>query len=465
MTSITRISALAIGIAGALAMGQAHASGFQLRESSVANVGRAGAGSAVYNGDPSVVSGNPAAMSSFDSKSIRADVTVIDLTASFEGGGYAAAPLVQAVPTAASALALQGGDGGDPGSATPVPNLSFVLPLSGDFDKLTLGASVGAPFGLKTDYEPGWVGRYHALESDVKVVDLTLSASVELGERFSLGAGVIWERAEATLSKAIDFGSALCLQSGNPANCLNPQFPFHPQAADGAFKVEGDDTGMGWLFGAQFKPTDKLTIGYAHRSEIDHELEGTVDFTVPAAVQATLDGLGVAANYADGPGGAKLTLPSIDTLSVRYDFTDSFRLLADYQRTDWSSLREVDVRRSNGTPVGAEDFQWNDSDFFALGAEFDFNDAFTFRAGVAKDETPTHDDTRTPRLPDNDRTNYAIGLTWQMSPAFRVDAAYERIEIDSPMIDLSPNATNTASLSGKFDGHADLFGIAAQYNF
>jgi long-chain fatty acid transport protein len=33
---------------------------------------------------------------------------------------------------------------------------------------MTVGASVGAPFGLKTEYEPGWVGRYRALTSDVK---------------------------------------------------------------------------------------------------------------------------------------------------------------------------------------------------------------------------------------------------------------------------------------------------------
>lgn len=286
MTRITRISALAVGIAGVLAMGQAAASGFQLRESSVANVGRAGAGSAVFNGDPSVVSSNPAALAGFETKSIRADVTVIDLTASFNGGGYAAAPLVQANPATAPALALQGGDGGDPGDATAVPNLSFVMPLGGDFEYLTLGASVGAPFGLTTDYEQGWVGRYHALESDVKVIDLTLAASIDMGERFSIGAGLIWERAEATLSKAVDFGSALCLQSGNPANCLNPAFPFRPQANDGTFEVQGDDTGMGWLVGFQAKPTDKLSIGYSHRSEIDHELQGTVDFEIPAAVQA-----------------------------------------------------------------------------------------------------------------------------------------------------------------------------------
>ena len=47
--NITRLSALALGIAGALAMGQAHAAGFQLKENSVKAQGRAIHGSWAAN--------------------------------------------------------------------------------------------------------------------------------------------------------------------------------------------------------------------------------------------------------------------------------------------------------------------------------------------------------------------------------------------------------------------------------
>ncbi len=49
------LSALALGIAGALAAGQAEAAGFQLKENSVKAQGRSYAGSAVAEGDASVV--------------------------------------------------------------------------------------------------------------------------------------------------------------------------------------------------------------------------------------------------------------------------------------------------------------------------------------------------------------------------------------------------------------------------
>ncbi|MFX8389504.1 outer membrane protein transport protein, partial [Acinetobacter baumannii] len=59
---LARLSALALGVAGVLAFGQAQATGFQLVESSVKTRGRGQAGVATAQDDASVVSNNPAAM-------------------------------------------------------------------------------------------------------------------------------------------------------------------------------------------------------------------------------------------------------------------------------------------------------------------------------------------------------------------------------------------------------------------
>jgi hypothetical protein len=181
VSKATRISALALGIAGALACGQAQASAFQLKENSVKAQGRAMAGSASAKGDASVVANNPAVMSTFTEKTVQADVTAIDLSFKFNGGGSAAAGSPLAQP-------LTGGNGGDAGGLTAVPAASFVLPLSDGFEYLTLGAMISAPFGLKTEYDNDWVGRYHALKSDVRIIDLTLAASLELSDTFSTWA-------------------------------------------------------------------------------------------------------------------------------------------------------------------------------------------------------------------------------------------------------------------------------------
>jgi len=449
-----RVTALALGIAGALTLGNAQASGFQIRENSVKNLGRANSGTAVAKHDASVVSNNPAAMVNIDRNTVQADVTLIDLDAEFTGGG-----------ATAIGTPLTGGNGGDPGEATPVPALAAVFPLSGALDNLTVGVSVDAPFGLKTEYDPNWVGRYNAIKSEVKTVDLNLSAALALTERFSIGAGLILQRSDVTLTNAIDYGSAVCTASvpGNlaasVANCRNAAFPFRPQANDGMVEVSGDDTSIGWRVGLQWRPTDRLTIGAAHRSEIDHDLEGRADFTAPANVAAVLG-----ARVADADISAPLTTPSVSTISVQYDITDAFRLMADYQATDWHSLQAVRINREGGGVLGNEPFEWKDTNFYSLGGEWDLSPAWTLRAGIAKDESPTNDTFRTPRLPDKDRKIFTVGATWNVSDALSVDAAYMRINVDDPTVNGIHSSSNS-TLTGTFKAHADLFGLAAQFRF
>jgi long-chain fatty acid transport protein len=452
---VTQISALALGIAGALAFGQAQASGFQLKENSVKATGRAYAGSGAAAGDASVVINNPAAMTLFDESVVQADIHAIDLSYEIDAGG-----------TDAFGRPLTGGDGGNAGSVAAVPALSAIFPL-GD-SGVTFGAAISAPFGLKTEYEDGWVGRYHALESDVRIVDLNLAFSVDISERFSLGAGLIVERAEVTLSNAIDFGSAVCTPSAATGG-LPPPFclplgsnVYGPQQNDGKAVIEGEDTGFGWTFGMHLRPTDNLSFGLSHRSEIDLELEGEADFTVPANVVPIL-AVGRPGQFVDTDVTAPLTTPSITTFSAAWQVTDAFALMADVSATDWHSLEAIDINYASPQPNTVEDFDWEDTMFYSIGAEFALNEAFTLRAGLAYDETPVQDETRTPRLPDNDRNWFSIGATWAPSETLEISGAYTRIMVDDPELDIV--STSGSRLVGEAEGHANIFGVSAQYKF
>ncbi len=461
VNTLTRLSALALGIAGALALGQAQAAGFQLKENSVKAMGRAFAGSAAVGGDTSVVVNNPAAMSLFEQRAVQTDVTAVDISFNFNGGGGG---------VDAFGRPLLGGDGGDAGDITPIPALSMVLPLSGDFEYVTLGAMVSAPFGLKTEYEPTWVGRYSAIKSEVEIIDLTLSAAVDVTDHFSIGAGVIFERAEVTLSNAIDFGSAVCRPSAATGG-LPPPFclplggnTFGPQQNDGAASINGTDNNVGWLIGAHFHPNDKLNIGVSYRAEIDHEISGDADFTVPANVVPIL-AVGAPGQFVDTQGAAALTTPSITTVSVSYAFTDRFTMMADYARTGWSSLRNVTVDFENPSQADSvEPFNWSDSDFYSIGAEFALNEQWVLRAGLARDDTPTNDEARTPRLPDQNRNWVSLGVTWNMSEAFEITGGFTHIMVDDPSINAVLSSSGSR-LTGSFSADANLYGISAQYKF
>ena len=442
---LTRLSALALGIAGALAFGQVQASGFQLKENSVKSMGSAFAGSGVKTGDTSVVVNNPATMTQFEGTTVQADVTVIDLNYEFQGSG-----------TDALGQPLTGSNGGNAGDVTPVPALSIVHKLD---NGLALGAMVSAPFGLKTEYEAGWVGRYFAQTSDVKVVDMTFSAALDIiPDHLSVGVGAIYSTADVTLSKAVDFGTLLF------ANPATRPLPFaRPQARDGFVEVQGDDSGFGWLAGVNLRPNDRFSIGLSYRSEIDYGLTGDADWTVPQDVAAVFGASPMTSPlFQDGGVTAQLTTPSITSVAATFDVTDRFMVMATWAETGWSSLREVRINFDNPDPDAVEPFEWEDTVFASVGAEYKLNDAWTLRGGVASDETPTSIEHRTPRLPDDDRLWYSIGATWQVSPALDVNLAYTRIEPDDPKVDI---ASGGSRIAGPFDGNANLFGVSAQYRF
>ena len=441
----SKFTVLALGIAGALAFASnAHAAGFQLKENSVRSMGSAFAGTAAKTGDASVVVNNPAVMTQFEGNTFQADVTAIDLSYEFKG-----------TATDAFGSPMTGGDGGNAGAVTPVPAMSYIRKLD---NGVALGAMISAPFGLKTEYDDGWVGRYFAHTSDVRIVDLTLSGAVDISDRFSVGIGAIISRADVTLSKSVDFGTLLY---SNPAT---RPLPFaRPQAADGFVEVAGDDNGFGWLVGAHLRPTDNFALGISYRSEIDYELTGDAQWTVPGNVQAVFGANPVTAQlFKDGGVTADLTTPAVLNVGVTWQATDRLALMATYAETYWSSLREVRIQFDRPDPDAVEPFEWKDTAFASIGAEFKLNDKWTLRGGVAHDETPTSIAHRTPRLPDDDRTWFSVGATWQFSDALDLNFGLTHIKPDDPKVDFTSGGTH---IVGPFDGSANLYGVSAQYRF
>jgi long-chain fatty acid transport protein len=89
-----------------------------------------------------VVSNNPAAMVNLDKTTMQADVTVIDVSFGFDGGGTSA-------PAPAHGRRWR-----RPGRADGRAEPGRGVPMHGALEGLTFGASIGAPFGLKTEIRP-----------------------------------------------------------------------------------------------------------------------------------------------------------------------------------------------------------------------------------------------------------------------------------------------------------------------
>ena len=67
-----------------------------------------------------------------------------------------------------------GGTGGDAGGTAFVPEHVLVVPINAQW---AFGLGVNVPFGLETEYDDGWLGRYQALKSEVKTINVNPAMS------------------------------------------------------------------------------------------------------------------------------------------------------------------------------------------------------------------------------------------------------------------------------------------------
>ena len=435
--SAPALAALPLALAAALAGHEAQAAGFQLKENSVQGLGRAYAGSAAAPDDCSAVVNNPAALGELGDKScLQADFNVINFKTEFKGGG-----------TDFLGRPLTGGDGGDGGLTKPVPASYYTRSVN---DQFAIGFGLGAPFGFQTEYKDAWVGRYEALLSKVEAIDLTFAGSFRINDQFSIGANVFAQHTSAELTQAIDFGTILA----GPTNGA-----VLPQEADGFGGLEGDDWGFGFGLGLLWKPTDSDRIGLNYHSEVKHTLEGDGTFLVPSNILPLLNGA-----FVDTDGKADFDTPWYVTASWWHDVNDRFSFGVDLSYTNWSSLEQLVVDYANPVqPDSVADFHWNNTWFYSIGGDYRLDDRWTVRAGIAYDETPTHDGTRTPRVPDGNRTWLAIGASYQYSEQMRIDAGYVRLVVDDG--DIDHTSATFSNLEGHFESSGNVFGISGQYRF
>src|SRR5882672_3245704 len=166
-------SALAAAIAGISA--PASASFFALAEENGSGAGTAFAGGAAIAEDASTVWYNPAGMTRLDRPQLVVAGSYIDLN------------IKTSVNSASTVLGVPigGGAGKDPGDSAFVPSFYYTHPLTKEF---SVGGGINAPFGLTTDYDSTWAGRYHATRSEIKAINYNVAGAYKFNETLSGGA-------------------------------------------------------------------------------------------------------------------------------------------------------------------------------------------------------------------------------------------------------------------------------------
>jgi long-chain fatty acid transport protein len=424
------LAATAAGLLGGAA-GKAAATGFEVRNQSSVAQGTSFAGAAARGDDPSFLFFNPAAMAWLPG-------TQAALV------GSALFPQTEVRSASASRAAGRGGTpffgslASDAGLDALLPALHVSTALGEDW---RLGLSVTAPWGLSTKYPADFIGRYHALTSSLRTINVAPSVAWRPLPNLALGGALQIQYADARQSTALDFGA--------------------PRLADGRATFTGDETAVGWQVGAQWEPLAGTRLGAAFRSALFYELSGEARFeSVPAAI---------AADFAATGGRAKLTTPETLTFGLAQRLDERWTLLAGAEWTNWSRFRELVVRRDDGRPPFVTEQRWRDTWLLSAGAEYRATEALALRAGFAWDRSPVPEETRTPRIPDSDRYLLSVGASWRAWRNITLTVAYTHIFVENAQVRLraepgSPDFQR-GDLSAAYRTSVDILSVQARFAF
>lgn len=440
--------------------GAASASGFQLLEQNASGLGNSYAGSAAVAEDASTIFYNPAGMTLLGGRQFVVGVNAIRPSVEFSNS----------TSTMPVRITTVGGNGGDGGSWAFVPNMYLSVPLT---DKVVAGIGVGAPFGLKTEYDANWIGRFRAVKSEIKTINLNPSIAYKASDTVSLGFGVNYQKFDAELTNATAISASLCAAPASPgiaALCTAGAL----SNLEGSAKMSGGDYGWGYNFGAIFTLSPQTRIGLSYRSAIKYSVSGDVSFTNPtivaggpitAGTAALLNGA-VAAGTVNGPVTLSIKMPDTFTMSAYQRINDQWEMLGDISWTGWSKIQSLDIYRTSGTLLTSTPEHFRDTLRVAFGGSYKYSDLWKFKMGIAYDQTPVRDDARTPRLPDNNRTWLSVGAQYRPTKDSAIDIGYSYLYVPNTYSNnTGGSAASTAgsgALVGSYKESVNILG--AQYS-
>jgi len=409
----------------------AFAAGFQISEQSGTGLGRAFAGWGVIGDDLSNAFYNPAGITQLSGTQIQVAGFLVNGNSRFSDDGTS-----NAIPGVGPVPGIPVGANRDGGTLGLVPNLYFVTDLT---EKIKYGFSITAPFGLKTDYDGDFVGRFTANESELVTIDINPSIGFAVNDAFSIGFGVSAQYAEATLSQAVFNG---------------------PGVADGFAEVEGDDWSYGWNVGVMYHPDPSFRVGVGFRSKIGHDLDGEDN---------DISGVPALGGNFSSDVSARATLPETVYAGLYKEFASKWGLSLGLRWTRWNRLDEIVIVTES--PIIADsilELQWENSISANIGIDYFHSDKWTFRAGYMFDETPTQDEFRTPRIPDEDRHWVAIGASYNYNEHMQFDAGYTHLFFEDAEINVETpiGGPIVNNLVGDFeDTDVDILTFQATYKF
>lgn len=411
-----------IAVAVALFSANVSAAGFQLNEYSSSGLGRAFSGEGAVADNAASGSRNPATMTMFDRPSFSGGVTYINPDIDVSGSNRVTGNDASAKNIAPHAW---------------VPNLHFIMPLN---EQWAIGASATTNYGLATEFNDNYAAGSIGGKTDLVTSNLNLSAAYRLNQHFSFGLGVNAVYADAKIVRHLgDLSTAL------------------PRSTEIA-RLEGKEWGYGWNAGILYEIDENNRVGLTYRSKVDIDFNGDYSNQLPSS----LGGL----NGATVPGKLTLNLPEMWEASAYHRVAPKWAVHYSLAYTSWSQFQELRATSNSGQTLFQKDESFHDVYRIALGTTYYHDDNWTFRGGIAFDDSPVPADKRSISIPDQDRFWLSAGTTYAFNKDMSVDVGVSYMRGKSVSVaEAAPGAFSAVHYDFTSKGSAWLYGANFNYTF
>ncbi|EPM3465477.1 outer membrane protein transport protein, partial [Providencia stuartii] len=164
-----------------------------------------------------------------------------------------------------------------------------------------------------------------------------------------------------------------------------------------------------------------------------------------------------------------LNLPDIWEFSGYHKVAPKWALHYSVAYTGWSEFKDLTAyRSSDGKQLFHKAENFKDAWRFAVGTTYYYDDNWTFRTGIAYDESPVPTKYRSISIPDQDRYWLSAGTTYAFNENASVDLGIsymygKKVNISEKLVET--NALPLPAYEFKSEGSAWLYGVNFNYTF
>jgi long-chain fatty acid transport protein len=363
-----------------------------------------------------------------------------------------------------------------------VPNLFLSYHPNGK--PFSFGLGIYSPFGLKTEWPDDASFRASGVYGSLEFISFTPTMAIQVTRTLSIGLGISGNYENAELRQGL---------TSMPGDY---------------FSFKGDGLSVSGVAGILWKPTERQSIGLTYHTADSGDLNGHTQegynskerseaeagnaaiaagkaalskgiaeinaLPFPESVkqgliakanaqyQAGLAAAGVPASgsfatsfptlAADGT----LKFPQYAVLGYSFRPTSDWNIEADIDWTDWDSVNDVVLKRSDGSKVTIP-FNWTHSFLYELGATYNLS-GYRLSAGYIYSENSVPSGSFNPIIPDSARNIFSVGVGHAFGNV-TVNLAYEL------SIGINRTIVNDSPADGRYSFLSNAVSLSLGYHF